>query len=192
MSIDECLAHENIVEMKAKFVEIIEKAAFIGITAQSLGLKESTIYRWMRGDPEFAAEVRHAQSRHAETLGLIAINKAKEEKDTQLLIFLCKTLGKNLGFDEKAPFVNINIGNSGDFDMSGLSTEKQEQLLALLREAKQKDSIESGKNVPIIENTSTEVPNPPPSDVPTVATGESFDSSAFSGPRVPSEPATYL
>ena len=138
--------------MKAKFVEIVEKAAFIGITAQSLGLKESTIYRWMRDDHEFAAEVRYAQSRHAETLGLIAINKAKEEKDSQLLIFLCKTLGKNLGFDEKAPFVNINIGNQPDFDMSNLSMEKREQLLALIREAKQKDAIESEPQVPVEVN----------------------------------------
>ena len=60
-----------------------------------------------------------------------------------MLIFLCKTLGKNLGFDEKYPAVNINVGNQADFDVSGLSLEEREQLLALVRKSKQqKESSE--------------------------------------------------
>ena len=141
--VDEGVARENMAEFKAQFVDLIERSAFIGVTANSLGLRESLVYQWMRDDPEFAENVRHAQSRRAEIIGLTAINKALEEKDTQLLIFLCKTLGKNLGFDEKYPAVNINVGNQADFDVSGLSLEEREQLLALVRKSKQqKESSE--------------------------------------------------
>ena len=97
----------------------------------------------MMDSPEFANEVRHAQSRHAEEIGRILIDKAKTEKDTQSLIFLCKTLGKNLGFDEKMPAVNINIGSQADFNVSGLSIEDREQLLTLIRKSKQQESAES-------------------------------------------------
>ena len=138
-NIDERIAKEDMAELKSQFVKTIAKSAFIGITANHLGIKESTIYRWMRDDREFAAEVRNAQSRQAEEIGLILINKAKEDKDTQALIFLCKTLGKNLGFDEKAPAVNININSQADFDMSGLSMSDREQLLALIRKSKQQE-----------------------------------------------------
>ena len=141
INIDELIAKEDMVELKAQFVKTIETAAFIGITAKSMGLKESTIYKWMRDDREFAAAVRHAQTRQAERIGLTLINKAIEEKDTQALIFLCKTLGKNLGFDEKMPSVNISIGTQPGFDVSGLSMEEREQLLALVRKSKQQDLL---------------------------------------------------
>jgi hypothetical protein len=142
-NIDEVLAEDDLAEFKARFVATIEKSAFIGTTAKSLGLKESTIYRWMRDDPEFANEVRHAQTRHAEEIGRVLIDKAKSEKDTQALIFLCKTLGKNLGFDEKMPAVNINIGSQADFNVAGLSIDDREQLLTLIRKSKQQESAVS-------------------------------------------------
>ena len=140
---EELLAEKNQAEYKTRFVAAIEKSAFIGITAKALGLREFIVYKWMMDDPEFANEVRHAQSRHAEEIGRILIDKAKTEKDTQSLIFLCKTLGKNLGFDEKMPAVNINIGNQADFNVSGLSIEDREQLLTLIRKSKQQESAES-------------------------------------------------
>ena len=142
-NVDERLAEEDKADFKARFVAAIEKSAFIGITAKSFGVRESMIYRWMRDDPEFAGEVRHAQSRHAEEIGRILIDKAKTEQDTQALIFLCKTLGKNLGFDEKMPAVNINIGSQADFNMSGLSIEDREQLLTLIRKSKQQEQPEA-------------------------------------------------
>ena len=142
-TIDGRIAEDNLAEFKAQFVATVEKTAFIGISAKSLGIKGSLVYEWMRDDPEFANEVRHAQSRHAEEIGRILIDKAKTEKDTQSLIFLCKTLGKNLGFDEKMPAVNINIGSQADFNVSGLSIEDREQLLTLIRKSKQQESAES-------------------------------------------------
>jgi hypothetical protein len=142
-NVDEVLAEENQTEFKAKFIDAIGHAVFIGSAAKMLGIRASTIYKWMRDDPAFAHDVRHAQALHAEDIGQIAIKKAKEEKDTPLLIFLCKTLGKNLGFDEKMPAVNISIGSQTDFDMSGLSIEDREQLLTLIRKSKQQESAKS-------------------------------------------------
>jgi hypothetical protein len=102
-----------------------------------MGLKETMIYRWMRDDVEFATDVRNAQGRTAERVGLALISKALNDKDTQAMIFICKTLGRSIGFDEKAPVVNINVGNQPEINMDGLSADEQVQLLNLIRKSKQ-------------------------------------------------------
>ncbi|MDR2170577.1 MAG: hypothetical protein LBP59_10580 [Planctomycetaceae bacterium] len=131
---------EDIAELKEKFLATLEKSAFIGITAQHLGLNERRVKRWMASDPEFAERVREVQSHTAERVGLALIAKAMHEGDTSAQIFICKTLGRSLGFDEKQPMVNINVGNQSDFDMTGLSIEEKDQLLQLLRKSKSKGS----------------------------------------------------
>ncbi|MDR2641562.1 MAG: hypothetical protein LBC74_02085 [Planctomycetaceae bacterium] len=132
---------EEIKELKRRFVETIEKSAFIGITAKHLEIPESRVYSWMKNDVEFETAVRNAQQRVAEKIGLTLINKAIQTEDTQALIFLCRTLGRNLGFDEKQPIVNINMNSQPEMDLSGLSFEEKDQLLSLMRKTKQSEQI---------------------------------------------------
>jgi hypothetical protein len=131
------LLPEEIKELKRRFIDTIEKSAFIGITAKHLEIPETRVYCWMKNDPEFETAVRNAQQRVAEKVGLTLINKALQTEDTQALIFLCRTLGRNLGFDEKQPIVNINMSSQPNMDLSGLSLEEKDQLLSLLRKTKQ-------------------------------------------------------
>jgi hypothetical protein len=131
------LRQEEIQELKRRFLDALEKSAFIGITAKHLDLTESRVYGWMQKDPEFANAVRAAQARMAERVGLALISKALTENDTTAQIFICKTLGRSLGFDEKQPVVNINMGTQPDLDVSNLSFEEKENLLHLLRKSRQ-------------------------------------------------------
>jgi hypothetical protein len=136
------LTKNEIKDLKRRFIETIEKSAFIGITAKHLGITESRAYYWMQKDAEFANAVKAAQARTAERVGLALISKALTENDTSAQIFICKTLGKSLGFDEKQPIVNINMNNQPDMDLSGLTLEEKEQFLNLLRKSKQSKQIE--------------------------------------------------
>jgi hypothetical protein len=131
------MSKDEIKDLKRRFLETLEKSAFIGITAKHLDITEKRVYGWMQRDPEFANAVRAAQARTAERVGLALITKALVDNDTSAQIFVCKTLGRPLGFDEKQPVVNINVGTQPDFDTSGLSLEEKEQLLQLLRKSKQ-------------------------------------------------------
>jgi hypothetical protein len=132
---------EEIKELKRRFVETIEKSAFIGITAKHLDISETRVYSWMKSDPKFELAVRNAQQRVAEKVGLTLINKAIQTEDTQALIFLCRTLGRNLGFDEKAPVVNINMGKEdSQLNLQRLSLDEKENLLCLLRKTQQSES----------------------------------------------------
>ena len=70
------LLPEEIKELKRRFVETIEKSAFIGITAKHLEIPETRVRSWMMKDPEFETAVRDAQQRVAEKVGLTLINKA--------------------------------------------------------------------------------------------------------------------
>jgi hypothetical protein len=134
------LLPEEIKELKRRFVETIEKSAFIGITAKHLEIPESRVYSWMRNDEEFETAVRNAQQRVAEKVGLTLINKAIQTEDTQALIFLCRTLGRNLGFDEKQPMVNINVRQDPQVDLKRLTLDEKENLLQLLRKTQQSES----------------------------------------------------
>jgi hypothetical protein len=135
------LCKDEIRELKRRFLEALEKSAFIGLTAKYLDISETRVHNWMRNDPKFANDVRAAQARTAERVGLALISKALTENDTSAQIFICKTLGRSLGFDEKQPVVNINMTNQSEMDLSGLSLEEKEQFLLLLRKSKQSGQI---------------------------------------------------
>jgi hypothetical protein len=137
------MTKDEIKDLKRRFLEAIEKSAFIGITAKYLGITEGRVYGWMQKDIEFANAVRAAKARTADRVGLALINKALTENDTSAQIFICKTLGRSLGFDEKQPVVNINMNTQPDMDLSELSLEEKDQLLNLLRKSKSKQ-IEQG------------------------------------------------
>jgi len=129
------LAGEERETLKKKFLEVLETSAFIGITAKHLEIPASRVYGWMRDDPDFAESVHAAQGRTAERVGLALISKALNENDTQAQIFICKTLGKSLGFDEKNPVVNINVG-SNTLDVTSLGDYEQKQMLTFIKKSK--------------------------------------------------------
>jgi hypothetical protein len=138
---------DDIEKLKETFLVTLEKSAFIGITSQHLGISERRVKRWMSSDPDFAERVREVQAHTAERVGLALIAKALTDGDTTAQIFICKTLGRSLGFDEKQPTVNINVGEQAGIDISGLTLDEKDQLLQLIRKTK----VESEHNVLDVE-----------------------------------------
>ncbi|MCL2561771.1 MAG: hypothetical protein FWE10_05560 [Rikenellaceae bacterium] len=91
--------------MKEKEKELLPEAmrkagGIVSYACAKLGIDRRTYYRWLKDDPELAAEIEDIKD---ERLDIVedALFKRIEAGDTAAIIFACKTLGKKRGYTEK-------------------------------------------------------------------------------------------
>lgn len=121
---------EQIVRQKKHFLDTIVKTHFFGLTCEALGLSENTVRAWMRIDPAFAEAVREKQICTAEKVAHGMLRKALVDEDTGAQMFLMKKFESILNFVE--PVLSGQVQSTG-LDISRLTQDEQETLLALMR-----------------------------------------------------------
>jgi len=132
---------EKVAQLKAAYVDVLQKVYFMGIAAQEVGISRKLVTTWLKTDLAFAEQVFEAQSLTAERVGVTLLAEGINKKDTTSLMFMIKQFGDvfqkpiQAGFDEMAEAVNP-IG-----DISKLSLDEQQLLLHLLRKAKKSSDV---------------------------------------------------
>jgi len=133
---------EKVAQLKETFIHQIGTLHFMGLAAQETGVPRKLITSWLKTDLAFAERVYEAQSMMAEKVGVTLLSEGLHKKDTTSLMFLIKQFGDvfqkpiQANFDEMSEAVNP-LG-----DVSKLSLEEQQQLIYLIRKAKNTDSSE--------------------------------------------------
>jgi hypothetical protein len=117
------------------FLKDIQRTGFIGLTCKRLHYPHTVVDRWIKTNPNFAKAVCYYKSLRDEFVGFTLYQKAIQEGDTAALIFICKTRGRYLGFDDRDnTFVNINISDTTPkLDVSKLTNEERRQITSTIK-----------------------------------------------------------
>ena len=106
-------------------IEALEKSLGIVTTAAKVaGIERTTHYRWIREDPEYAADVEDISNVALDFAESQLHKRIKGESDTAIIFFL-KTKGKNRGYVEKREVDHTTKGQSMNekVDLSKYSTD---------------------------------------------------------------------
>ena len=109
-----------------------KKAANMSATAIALGVSRTTLYEWREKDPKLDALMHEVEE------SLIDFTESKllaQIKDNNMtaIIFHLKTKGKKRGYTEGE---EVEIKQTNNLDLSGLSDSELATLMALLKKAK--------------------------------------------------------
>ena len=127
--------HDEIARKKQQFLEILEKAQFINLTCNTMGIKESLVRSWLRTDPDFREAVRSAQVRFGERVAQALLVKAVSG-DLGAQMYALKQFGNAVQYiDRDVVGQPAAVNASADVDITKLTTQEQELLLGLLRKA---------------------------------------------------------
>lgn len=127
--------HDEIARKKQQFLEILEKAQFINLTCNTMGIKESLVRSWLRTDPDFREAVRSAQVRFGERVAQALLVKAVSG-DLGAQMYALKQFGNAVQYiDRDVVGQPAAVNANTDVDITKLTTQEQELLLGLLRKA---------------------------------------------------------
>lgn len=126
---------EEIARKKQQFLEVLEKAQFINLTCNTIGIKESMVRTWLRTDPDFCEAVRSSQIRFGERVAQALLVKAVSG-DLGAQMYALKQFGNAVQYiDRDVIGQPTGVNASAEVDITKLSTQEQEVLLGLLRKA---------------------------------------------------------
>lgn len=126
---------EEIARKKQQFLEILEKAQFINLTCNTVGIKESIVRSWLRTDPDFREAVRSAQVRFGERVAQALLVKAVGG-DLGAQMYALKQFGRAVQYiDQDVINQPAAVNANAEVDITKLTTQEQEVLLGLLRKA---------------------------------------------------------
>lgn len=132
---------EKIARDKKHFLETIEKTHFVNLTCKLLGMKEKTVRTWIHTDPEFAKEVHSAQVRFGERVAHATLVEAINGNLAAQMYVLKEFKGAVQFIDPDVEAPAAAAVTDDGIDVSKLSNAEQETLLALIRKAKNTDSM---------------------------------------------------
>ena len=77
-------------DLKKRFLEVFGETCNMSTSAESLDIPRSTVYYWLRSDPQFKEHFDQARLDGAEVLEDVAIKRATDTSD-RLISFLLKS-----------------------------------------------------------------------------------------------------
>ncbi|MBQ6067942.1 MAG: hypothetical protein IJK84_00425 [Bacteroidales bacterium] len=111
-----------------------KKAANMSATAIALGVSRTTLYEWREKDPKLDALMHEVEESLIDFTESKLLTQIKDDNMTAI-IFHLKTKGKKRGYTEGE---EIEVKQTNDLDLSGLSDEELDTMMTLLRKAKKK------------------------------------------------------
>ena len=109
-----------------------KKAANMSATAIALGVSRTTLYEWRQKDPKLDAMMHEVEESLIDFTESKLLAQIKDDNMTAI-IFHLKTKGKKRGYTEGE---EVEIKQTNNLDLSGLSDSELATLMALLKKAK--------------------------------------------------------
>ncbi len=109
-----------------------KKAANMSATAIALGVSRTTLYEWREKDPKLDALMHEVEESLIDFTESKLLAQIKDDNMTAI-IFHLKTKGKKRGYTEGE---EVEIKQTNNLDLSGLSDSELATLMALLKKAK--------------------------------------------------------
>lgn len=109
-----------------------KKAANMSATAIALGVSRTTLYEWREKDPKLDALMHEIEESLIDFTESKLLAQIKDDNMTAI-IFHLKTKGKKRGYTEGE---EVEIKQTNNLDLSGLSDSELATLMALLKKAK--------------------------------------------------------
>jgi hypothetical protein len=109
-----------------------KKAANMSATAIALGVSRTTLYEWRQKDPKLDALMHEVEESLIDFTESKLLAQIKDDNMTAI-IFHLKTKGKKRGYTEGE---EVEIKQTNNLDLSGLSDSELATLMALLKKAK--------------------------------------------------------
>ena len=109
-----------------------KKAANMSATAFALGVSRTTLYEWREKDPKLDALMHEVEESLIDFTESKLLAQIKDDNMTAI-IFHLKTKGKKRGYTEGE---EVEIKQTNNLDLSGLSDSELATLMALLKKAK--------------------------------------------------------
>jgi len=97
--------------INARVIEAIRNSqGMVAGAARALGVSRRSLLQWAESSPELRAEIEEQRETLKDRLESVAHNRAIEEGDTTLLIFLLRTTCRSRGYTERTEVTGADGG----------------------------------------------------------------------------------
>ena len=137
----------EIIALKKRFLSVLKKTPFIGVSASTVGLSEKLIQSWIRTDADFAFEVYESQKLVMESVAGALIKRAIKDDDVSAMMFLARQYGAAFSQTLLQTLTGAEkIADAQDAEgmpsIENLTPDEQLMFLNLVRKAKNPQKVD--------------------------------------------------